>query len=280
MNGHISFNRITPTGYFLFLAFIFGLLFALMDYRTNGHGFILSLIFWQIQTQITVAFFVLSHHLMVGRLGQITNLKKLVASAFITSCLFTPFSLLIDIVLQGEQFSLAALFEEWRNMAPPAILCWVLINLPWTLGVFTKDEKLPDTKLNKEESKLAEQASIDAPKSSLESEKTPHFFCLCQLSSIDDLLFLKAELHYLKVVTKDSEHLILYNLKDAIAELSALDEQYALWQTHRSFWVNKNQAIRFKRSGREGQLFFSDCQIVNALVSRQHVPKVKSWQLQ
>lgn len=273
------FGKINPIRYFVFLACIFGLLFALMDYRYTEHSLAFSLIFWQIQTLLTVSFFVVSHHLLVGKLGQLTSWKKLVVSAFITSCLFTPLSLLIDVyILKEESFTLAALIEEWLNMAPMAILCWVLINLPWTLGVFERSKITSSDVPNQESVKTSnvkseQQVNVEA------IMDNPHFFSLCELQNVDDLLYLKAELHYLNVVTKHKETLILYNLKDAISELVEIEPEYGQWQTHRSFWVNKNAVASFIKIGREGELHFDEPVSSCALVSRQHIPKVKSWHL-
>ncbi|WP_435275027.1 LytTR family DNA-binding domain-containing protein [Psychrobium sp. nBUS_13] len=275
MNGQVLLGAIRPTRYFIFLAFTFGLLFALMDNSENFDNLFFTMVVWQIQTQITMAFFVLSHHLLIGKLGQITSWKKLVVSALITSCFFTPVSLMLDVlILADDTFTLNALLREWMNMAPPAVLCWVVINLPWTLGVIKSDipssqtPTQPLASFPKIENEINDESVIAT---------TPHFFNLCGLTSIDDLLYLKAELHYLNVVTTQRETLILYNLKDAISELAELNEDYTDWRTHRSFWVNKSQMMRFTKVGREGKLAFNYDHAPDALVSRQHTAKVKAW---
>ena len=61
---------------------------------------------------------------------------------------------------------------------------------------------------------------------------------------------LKAELHYLEVITDKGKALILYNLKDAMSELDHLDG----FQPHRSFWVSAKHVERFEPKGRQGVL--------------------------
>jgi DNA-binding LytR/AlgR family response regulator len=57
-----------------------------------------------------------------------------------------------------------------------------------------------------------------------------------QRISLDELLAIKAEQHYLRVFTPDREHMVLYRFGDAVNEL---DNDLGI-QVHRSYWVNKN----------------------------------------
>lgn len=299
MNGHFPLGELSPNKYFFSLACIFGLIFALMGYQKSGHSFVFSLTQWQLQAHFTMLFFTFSHTLLFGRLGRLADWQKLILSALISSLFFAPFSLLIDVyLLQEGSYQLNDVFHEWLNMAPPTILCWLLINLPWTLGVRFKRQSPPvsstvDNEINKPQTqsplttneqdlkkvKINEATFINPEACDSPPAKTlPHFFSLCQLTSIEQLLFLKAELHYLNVVTTHGKQLILYNLKDAISELSEYNPIYVEWQTHRSYWVNKVNAHGFKRKGREGEILFNDV-TTGALVSRQHMAKVKCWEL-
>ena len=85
------------------------------------------------------------------------------------------------------------------------------------------------------------------------------------------LLYLKAELHYLLVVTDKGKALLLYNLKDAIDELSGVVGM----QVHRSWWVAADAVQSMQRNGRQGELALKGGQVVP--VSRNRVKAVASW---
>lgn len=82
------------------------------------------------------------------------------------------------------------------------------------------------------------------------------------------ILFLKSELHYLKVVTELGSTLILYNLGDAIAQLTA---ESGL-SVHRSYWVALDAVDELVRKGRQGELRLSNGQSVP--VSRNRLNEV------
>jgi DNA-binding LytR/AlgR family response regulator len=52
----------------------------------------------------------------------------------------------------------------------------------------------------------------------------------------EDVLIIKAEQHYIKVVTPDRNYMVLYRFSDAINEIDPTLGQ----QVHRSYWVNTN----------------------------------------
>jgi hypothetical protein len=61
--------------------------------------------------------------------------------------------------------------------------------------------------------------------------------------TLDQVLAIKAEQHYIRVYTAEREYLVLYRFSDAVREL---DESGL--QVHRSYWINKS-AIEFIRPG-------------------------------
>ena len=65
---------------------------------------------------------------------------------------------------------------------------------------------------------------------------------------------MKADLHYLEVITSNHRELVLYNLRDAITELP---EELGL-QCHRSYWVAHNAIETYKKKGREGVLLLKN----------------------
>jgi len=65
--------------------------------------------------------------------------------------------------------------------------------------------------------------------------KTPGFICrLPKLLQPDEMLAIKAEQHYIKVMTPGKNFMVLYRFSDAINELSS---DIGL-QVHRSYWIN------------------------------------------
>jgi len=62
--------------------------------------------------------------------------------------------------------------------------------------------------------------------------------------TVDQVLAIKAEQHYIRVYAPEREYMVLYRFSDAVREL---DADVGL-QVHRSYWVNK-AAIEFIRRG-------------------------------
>lgn len=274
MNRHFRLGDIDPLHYFSGIAFILGCVFSFISDEQN-FPFWVVFVQWQIQAFATIAFFVLSHQLLFGRLGHLSEWARLIIAGVIASIFFTPFSLLIDVFwLETESYSLPFLIEEWLNMAPPAILCWVMINLPWVMGIEFSSIKKASFDQTEDANKDI-QISIVEDTSETQTPELPHVLSLCDLKDVNDIIMLKAELHYLNVVSKQDQHLILYNLKDAIQDVEALLPKAGQWQTHRSYWVNKNKIEKLERKGREGILHFENGS--TALVSRAHMTKVKAW---
>ncbi|MEP2988188.1 MAG: LytTR family DNA-binding domain-containing protein [Parasphingorhabdus sp.] len=69
-----------------------------------------------------------------------------------------------------------------------------------------------------------------------------------------DLLYMQMEDHYLRVVTKAGEALILVRFRDAINELEAISGL----QVHRSWWVVSAEIEKLSRVGRKSELLMSD----------------------
>ena len=148
--------------------------------------------------------------------------------------------------------------QEFAGIAPPVTVCWIAINAPWVLG----------WQLQRANNDQAVAVSDNKVKTQPAPEK-PKFATLLQEDIWGPLIYLQAELHYLKVVTVQGQQLILYNLKDAIAELSAVSGL----QPHRSYWVATDQIQRFERTGRQGRLLLQDGSWIP--VSQRNIEMVK-----
>lgn len=84
-----------------------------------------------------------------------------------------------------------------------------------------------------------------------------------------DIVYLMAGLHYLRVVTTRGQRLVLYNLKDAVDELTA-DTGI---QTHRSYWASFAHARRLVK--RDGKVFLMMDDGHEVPVSRRRASRVK-----
>ena len=136
------------------------------------------------------------------------------------------------------------------------IVFWLAINAPWILG-------------------FRIQRTLDASPTDSEASSgrntLPAFMALLDEDRRGDLLYLEAELHYLAVVTTAGRMLLLYNLRDAIAELGNTPGR----QTHRAYWVAANAVTGFRRDGRQGVVKLSNGEEVP--VSRRNVSEVSAW---
>ena len=69
-----------------------------------------------------------------------------------------------------------------------------------------------------------------------------------------DILYLQMQDHYLRVVTKGGEALILMPLRDAIMELDGLEGL----QVHRSWWISLDAVMQIVRDGRRTLAVMTD----------------------
>lgn len=271
MSGHFSIGAVTPTRYFFGIAIVLGLLFALITPGTGEVSDSLRRLFqWQVQTLGPMALLILSH-LFLHQWESYERLNpwlKLGLSGTLGAVLFSPFALALDLWLLEETITqgqwLAAWLKELSNLAPPVIICWMAINAPWLLGF----------RLVKHDSLTRTGQTSTAPASPVgHSEcgnEDPPFFKLIPSVIRAEVVYLKAELHYLEVVTVNGKALILYNLKDAIREMP----QSSGVQTHRSYWVATSFVESFKKRGRQGFLHLTNGESIP--VSRRNLEAVTS----
>ena len=190
------------------------------------------------------------------------------------------------------------LLNEWGNMAPPVIICWLAINMPWLLGFnfnyahkkVTEKNLQPTKYLTDVGDELASKQTIEQnteqkqvqqseqqPDITLQKNSTPQdeFTQLVDTIGAENIVFLKSELHYLTIGSFNDEQLILYTLKNAVAILEAHYGLAKSGQVHRSYWVNRDHIHSLKQASREGVITVSGGYQV--MVSRTHMKKVKSW---
>ncbi len=84
-----------------------------------------------------------------------------------------------------------------------------------------------------------------------------------------DLLCLRTEDHYLRIHTTAGSDLILFRLKDALAELDGADGM----QVHRSYWVARDAIAAIERKGRKTILVLENG--LHVPVSESFLPAVR-----
>ncbi len=244
MNGQFELGMLNPLRYFLGIAVTLGLLFALIGEPNPGVSLWQTLLLWQLQTLTPMALLVASH-LLLHRWRWFERLNpwlQLAGSGLLGVLLFTPLGLLLDYLLLAEEPEplvagnplLPILLEEFINIAPPAVLTWLVINAPWVAGF-----------------RLQRPGPAPTPG---QATAEPAFLREASPPLAGEVIYLKAELHYLLVVSTEGRALVLYNLKDAIAELPPT----LGFQCHRSYWVNSSHIASLQRMGRQGKLFMSN----------------------
>ena len=281
MNGHFNLGDLDARVYFFGTASLLGLLFAFISADSENLGFGASLLIWQAQTVLPIGLVILCH-LLLERSTQISRLNgwtQLVLSGCVGATLFSPLALGLDLVLVDEappESLLLEFLDEWSAVLPPVTIAWVAINAPWMLGYkFTQVSGDEHRRRQPLESPLvtpaiATDGTLDKPGPDPDETMHTGFMQLLPPGLGVDLVYMEAELHYLKVVTAQGQALILYSLKDAVSELPGGDGIVC----HRSFWVSKAHIETFKQKGRQGTLVLSDG--LQIPVSRRKLAEVRA----
>ncbi len=256
MSGRYEIGDLSANHYFFGLAIVLGLLCGLVSTEDS----LSALVQWQLQTLIPMALLLLSFKLLeiISAFRLLNPWVKLVMSGILGSVLFSPFALFLDVVFQNEVIQpgdlLSSWIEELCSIAIPICLAWVAVNALWILG-YQITKRPPDSETPTE-------------KDEHQTISPPLFFELIPEDAVGKLIYLKAELHYLKVVTDKGSSLILFNLKDAVDQL---DTSSGI-QSHRSYWVSKDSIRGFDKVGRQGLLSLNNGEQIP--VSRSNVSTV------
>lgn len=244
MNGRAHFWTLDARVYFSVIILLLTLIFASLNPEGSGEvsGWVL-IPFWLMHTAIPIVLLV-GAHIWLSRFDGFERLNpwiKIGLSGLAGVALFSPIALLLDFAFGNgppEVFSNSrTLMLEWVNevlgAGPPIILVWLAINTPQILQLnFSYRDSNPLTQPAEKEP-LPDGPSFNG------------FWKLVPKSLGQELVYIQAELHYIRVVTTHGEALILYNLRDAVGELPS--ELGA--QTHRSYWVAYAYVERLRRRG-------------------------------
>lgn len=260
-------GKVSPVKYYFFVAGALGLLIALVTReQSTPYGFWGHLGQWQMQSQFAMWLLVLAH---IGLTRYVHFLKKkpfvqLVVSGLLGGLVFSIPATAMDIIFNVDPApeTLNAFAVSWLDELVgsifPVCLSWIVINTPWVLGLRLTDETVS-------------VANDDQPARSQPVASRPAFAELVSDHVWGNLLYLKAELQYIKVVTSNGQELILYSLRDAMNELP----KSTGLQVHRSYWVASAAIESFRSKGRQGELLLVNGATVP--VSRAKASQVKSF---
>lgn len=261
-------SRIRPKGYFLTVATGFALLFALISHQPQlsfwQHG-----VLWALQGLSPLLLLPGCQHWLDQRraLRSWPAVAKLLLGGACAGILFSGPAMALDIWFGLDPLPrqtadwLRAFSQEAMTVTPVLSLCWLATNAPWLPGWPAAVNAIP----------LPQSAGSEISPQPVSLADTLAQGCGVALPSQcqGPLLYIKAELHYLLLVTEQGQSLVLCSLKDAIAALPVS----AGFSPHRSYWVSFAAIRGLRRQGRQGTLTLSHGHQIP--VSRQQLASVR-----
>lgn len=245
--------------YFLFSSLALIVVFAWMEPAgASGLGFARGLVFWTVQISILIPLLIaiqhgVSHCVTLKSFALASSAKPWMQTALsgvVAALLFVPFAYLLDVIfgIPDDDASLGLLWslcDEAAGVVVPVTVTWLALNAPWICQL-DFSQRLPVV--------ATEHLSLQPGGSLQAAAEMSRFLQELRGRASGDLISISSELHYVRVVTTDSEVMFLYNLKDAIEELPA----DAGVHIHRSHWVSRSHIKEVtKRQG------ISECTLSN-----------------
>lgn len=255
--------------YFFFSSLALVLIFAWMEPASSaGIGFGRGLIFWTLQISILIPLLIAIQHLASHHVTlkvPLTPWIQTALSGVVAALLFVPIAYFLDTVfaIPEDDISMGivrGLLDEASGVVVPVTVTWLALNAPWILQL--------DFSKKRTESAPQELEPHEA-KTSIDAVQPTRFLQELRSRASGDLISISSELHYVRVVTTDTEVMFLYNLKDAIGELPS----NAGVQIHRSHWVSRGHIKDLSRKNG-----CSECTLSNGKrlpVSRRKYSEVK-----
>ena len=192
--------------------------------------------------------------LVLGRTAiarRMSPLLLVISGGAIGAILFSSLSIVLleglladpDPKAVAEEVSMASLLAELRNSAGQVVLFWVLLNAP-RLIMIAQDQE--------DGSEEMDVRHLDAPETPSPTQAAPdRSAALVELVSRlprrlgTDIVAMTAELHYLRVYTRQGNALILMSFGRAVEALQVV----AGMQVHRSHWVALNHVTALETDG-------------------------------
>jgi hypothetical protein len=199
----------------------------------------------------------------INLFNQVNSWLKIVLVALFATLVFTPLAISFDQFFDEREYSRINSNEFWLEYLAeftailfPLTLCWLIINAPFLLRLNFNplNEIIPKPDSNKSAAILA--------------KNTSSFIAKISKRIGTDIIYMKSELHYTKVVSATGKELILYNFSEAMQEIERLVEGV---QIHRSYWVAKEYI--FKVTNQELILLSGE----KIPVSRRKMAEVKKY---
>lgn len=293
MNGLPDLGDLQPWRYFVAVSLALGLILGLSGDGAPGFlAQVLAVLLWTFQVLVAMGIAMLTHATLSSfpLVRFVSPLWLLPLGGALAALFATPVLLMIDIIAGGNPWPSSPvafgvlLLGEAIAVLPVFAVAWTAINLPFVLG-YRILQPAPMAG-----SVAGPAASPDVPPDKVaratEEGSVPRFMSLVEASSRGRLLYLAAELHYLRVVTDRGQSLILYNLRDAVTEMEAVAEVDRGVRCHRSYWVDYDAVRSLRRKGREGSLVIDNGdevpvsranlnRVSEALSARQHAPEAR-----
>ncbi len=261
-------GEIRPSSYFFGLAGALGVLLGLVTQGDlTGAHLLLHLLQWQLQAYSAMAILIGTHLLLLRwrffhrRLGE---WWQLLCGGFLGALVFSLPALALDLLFRADPIPehaselLRSWWGELGGVLPSVTLTWLAANAPWVVGFRMVQPSSP------REPVRSHTSVPDAPR------KNTRFWTLIDGTDPVEIRYLKAELQYVRIVTTSREHLVLYSLRDAVAELPP---SFGV-QTHRSYWVAFAAVASFRHVGRQGDITLRDGTLIP--VSRSRMKAVQA----
>lgn len=259
--------------YFLGITLFLALLFSVLSPQGSADGaFVVRFLQWLLQVGVPLALLI-GTHLLLSRWTAFDRLGpwlKLTVSGVIGAVAFSPLALALDFAFGIEDLSAlqdpalmgAMLADELSGVLPPVVLVWLGLNAPRVLGL--------DFSRATQAAAMEGEGGADGAALAVDEPAEDGFLARLPASIGRDIVYLMAELHYVRVVTTRGRSLVLYNLRDAIAELP----DGAGMQTHRSYWVAFAHVVR--RVDRDGRILCLMDDGTEVPVSRRETARVRA----
>ena len=271
----MNFGGIDTRKYFIAIGLFLALLFTVLGPQGSADGnWLFRLLQWSLQVAVPMVMLITTHLLLSKStlFDRLNPWVKLTISGLIGGLLFTPIALALDFLLGVDQWLgfddsdriQSLLLDEIAGVVPPVMLVWIGMNAPRILGL---NFSLQDKSAKGDSPAVKTETAGSGSSQSAGGQRG--FLSQLPASIGLDIICLMAELHYLRVVTSKGQSLVLYNLRDAIAELSP---ETGI-QTHRSYWAAYGHVV--KRVTRDGRTFLVMDDGSEVPVSRRRAPAVK-----
>jgi len=253
VGGWLNSTTVSVQKYFLFSSLALVVIFAWMEPAgAAGMGFWKGLVFWAIQIAILIPLLIAVQHLASHYCNLKTPLTPWMQtglSGVVAALLFAPVAYALDMLLAIPEneppMGLAwGLVDEALAVVVPVTVTWLALNAPWIFQLDFSRRQGGDEAPPQMSAQPARSQAVHPTRFQQE--------LLSRTSGA--LISISSELHYVRVVTTDSEVMFLYNLKDAIDQLPS----DAGVQIHRSHWVSKEHIKELTRQNGSSECILSN----------------------